>query len=456
IQHIADRKRAEERLLHEAMHDSLTGLPNRVYFLAKLQSELAAVKDDSSETVAVLFLDLDRFKVINDSLGHLYGDRLLVETAARLRASIRTNDLVARLGGDEFTVLLTGVQGDNDAIRVAERIQRDIAIPFKLGAYETCATASIGIAIYRRDHIPPEEMLRDADTAMYQAKALGKGQHAIFDRYMHTRAMNMMQIENDLRRGLEREEFLLHYQPIVEIESGRLLGFEALVRWLHPERGLIPPGTFIPVAEETGWIVPLGAWVLREACAQMKLWQEQFGIDSRLYVAVNISSKQFGQVDIPDQVTQTLRSTGLDARSLTLEITESVVMDNIEVATRILERLRSIGVELSIDDFGTGYSSLSYLHRLPINVLKIDRSFVNRLGKSKADKEIVRTIVLMAQTLGKGVVAEGVETEEQLAELRELKCGCGQGFLFSRPVGAEAAGQFVWNFVHGQGLLTSD
>lgn len=445
IQHIADRKRAEERLIHDALHDSLTGLPNRVYFMERLTSALADISAESERTLAVLFLDLDRFKVINDSIGHLYGDKLLMETATRISSCIRSCDLVARLGGDEFTVLLTGVQSEVDVIRVAGRIQREISVPLPLGSYETCTTASIGIALYRKDYKSAEEMLRDADTAMYHAKSLGKNQYAIFDRYMHARAMSVMQIETDLRRALEREEFVLNYQSIVDLETGRLLGFEALVRWRHPERGMISPAMFIPVAEETGCIVPLGQWVLREACSQMKLWQEQFAIETPLYISVNISSKQFGQVDLPDQVVEILRSTGLSPRSLKLEITESVVMDNIEVATRILERLQAIGIELSIDDFGTGYSSLSYLHRLPINTLKIDRSFVSRLGENKEDKEIVRTIIMMAQILGKGVVAEGVETTGQIEHLRELHCESAQGYYFSKPLDSEAAGQLIWN-----------
>ncbi|HKV42384.1 MAG TPA: EAL domain-containing protein [Blastocatellia bacterium] len=453
IQHISDRKQAEERLLHEVFHDALTGLPNRAHFMDRLRAELDLAAAQPGRIFAVLFLDLDRFKVINDSIGHLFGDQLLIGIADRLHNCLRASDAIARLGGDEFTILLPEIQDETDATRVADRIKRAVAMPFRLGDYETCATASIGIAIYRGDYTRPEDLLRDADTAMYRAKTLGKAQYSIFDKTMHASAMNRMRIETDLRRAIERQEFILHYQPIVSLDTGNLTGFEALVRWRHPEKGLIPPDTFIPVAEESGCIVPMGLWVMREACSQMKLWQEQFSMPNTLSVSVNLSSRQFGHADLLEQVIDTLQSTGLEAGMLKLEITESAVMDNIEVATIILEKLQAIGVELSIDDFGTGYSSLSYLHRLPIDTLKIDRSFVSRINENSENKEIVRTIILLAQTLGKGVVAEGIETKEQLELLRELKCESGQGYLFSRPVDSSSAGQLLWESLHWQGRL---
>jgi diguanylate cyclase (GGDEF)-like protein/PAS domain S-box-containing protein len=438
IQDISDRKRAEERLLHDAFHDALTGLPNRAFFVEQLQIALNGARRRPDRMFAVLFLDLDRFKIINDSIGHMCGDQLLIGIARRLRACLRPEDLIARLGGDEFTILLNDLTSVKDAIGVAERIQKQVSRSFNLSGYETFTTGSIGIALSNSSYDRPEDLLRDADTAMYQAKALGKAQHVIFDVAMHTRALNTLQLETDLRRAMDRKEFFLQYQPIVSLSTGTLSGFEALVRWRHPERGMIPPADFISVAEETGLIVPIGQWVLSEACSQLRSWQLQAVSDAPLSISVNLSSKQFAHPGLLEQIIQILVMTGLDPRALKLEITESVVMENVEAAAGMLERLRALGVELSIDDFGTGYSSLSYLHRLPIDTLKIDRSFVGRIEESD-NKEIVRTIVTLARTLGKGVVAEGVETREQLSLLRELNCDSAQGYLFSRPVDPDVA-----------------
>ncbi|HYP28590.1 MAG TPA: EAL domain-containing protein [Blastocatellia bacterium] len=446
IQDITNRKRAEEQLVHEALHDALTGLPNRAYFMDQLQISLEEVKNSKDHLFAVLFLDLDRFKLINDSIGHMIGDQLLIGIAHRLRKCLRPGDKVARLGGDEFTILLDGIRDASEAIEVADRIQKQVSHPFNLGGYETFTTASIGIALSNIGYERPEDLLRDADTAMYQAKSLGKARYVIFDQGMHAHAMNLLQLETDLRRAIDRKEFFIHYQPIVSLETGKLSGFEALVRWQHPERGLIPPENFIAVAEETGFIVPIGQWVLREACRQMRTWQDRISPDLSLSMSVNLSGKQFAHTNLIDQIVNILEVTGLDPRRLKLEITESVVMENIEVATRMLEQLRALGVELSIDDFGTGYSSLSYLHRLPIDTLKIDRSFVSRISENNENREIVRTILMLAQNLGMGVVAEGVETREQLESLQELKCDRGQGYLFSRPVNALDAERLILSF----------
>jgi diguanylate cyclase (GGDEF)-like protein/PAS domain S-box-containing protein len=443
IQDITDRKRAEDRLLHDAFHDALTGLPNRALFVDHLKLGVQRARRREDMLFAVLFLDLDRFKVINDSLGHMVGDQLLVGIARRLETCLRPGDTIARLGGDEFTVLLEDIADEEEVIEVAQRLQKELTQPFNLGGHEVFTSASIGIALSTTGFEKPEDLLRDADTAMYRAKSLGKARHELFDRGMHTRALSQLQLETDLRRAIDRQEFIIHYQPIVSLENFRLAGFEALVRWQHPERGLIPPTDFIRIAEETGLIVPLGHWVLREACYQMREWQKIIPADPPLSISVNLSSKQFMQPDLIGQVKAVLDESKIDPRSLKLEITESVVMENIEAATEMLKQLRDLGVELSIDDFGTGYSSLSYLHRFPISTLKIDRSFVSSMADNNENTEIVRTIVMLARNLGMKVVAEGVETKEQLAQLRALECDYGQGYFFSRPTDVDATGKLL-------------
>ncbi|HVF56048.1 MAG TPA: EAL domain-containing protein [Pyrinomonadaceae bacterium] len=436
---VAERKLVEAQLLHNAFHDGLTGLANRALFMDHLKLALGRAGRLEDYQFAVLFLDLDRFKVINDSLGHMAGDHLLVEIARRLETAMRPGDTVSRLGGDEFTILLDDLKDAGEAEAVAERLQRELAVTFRLGGHEVFTTASIGIALSATGYQRPGDILRDADTAMYHAKQLGKARHVVFDQAMHASAMDQLGLERDLRWAVERQELFLQYQPIVSLDTGSLRGFEALVRWQHPERGIIPPAKFIPIAEETGLIIQIGKWVLEEACRQMSEWQKLSPPDEPLPISVNLSGRQFLQPDLLAQIEDVLLKTGLEARSLKLEITETVVMENIETATRTLERLQALGVELSIDDFGTGYSSLSYLQRFPVSTLKIDRSFVSRITESDASAEIVRTIMNLAQHLGMDVVAEGVETEQQSMQLRALACEFGQGYYFSKPMDRDAA-----------------
>ncbi|MGB8509646.1 MAG: EAL domain-containing protein [Pyrinomonadaceae bacterium] len=443
IQDITDRKLAEQQLHHDAFHDALTGLPNRALFMDHLKLSIARAQRNDKLMYGVLYLDLDRFKIINDSLGHTIGDQLLVGIADRLKKNLRPGDTVARLGGDEFVILIEDIIEEQEAIHVAERIQKELATPFALSGREVFTTVSMGIAPSTTGYERAEDILRDADTAMYRAKSLGKARYEIFDKAMHARAINLLQLETDMRRAIEREEFFIHYQPIVALQDFNLRGFEALVRWQHPERGFISPMDFIPVAEETGLIVPLGEYVLREACKQMRKWHRMFPSDPAMFMSVNLSSKQFSQSDLISTVDHVLKETGLNPHSLKLEITESVVMENIETATQMLRELRDLGVTLSIDDFGTGYSSLSYLHRFPIDTLKIDRSFVTRMTENNENVEIVRTIVVLAQNLGMDVVAEGVETNDQLALLRKLGCENGQGYFFSKPVSHEGAEKII-------------
>jgi diguanylate cyclase (GGDEF)-like protein/PAS domain S-box-containing protein len=452
IQDITDRKLAEQQLHHDAFHDALTGLPNRALFMDHLKLAIARSRRNAQTKFAVLYLDLDRFKVINDSLGHTIGDQLLVGIADRLKKNLRPGDTVARLGGDEFTVLIEDIADETESVQVAERVQKELSVPFTLSGREVFTTVSMGIAPSATGYERAEDILRDADTAMYRAKSMGKARYEIFDKAMHARAINLLQMETDMRRALERDEFILHYQPIVALDNFRLRGFEALVRWQHPERGFISPMDFIPVAEETGMIVPLGEWVMREACRQMHHWQKTFPLDHPLFITVNLSSKQFTQATLISTFAMILQETGVKPQSVKLEITESVVMENVDTATEMLRELRSLGVQLAIDDFGTGYSSLSYLHRFPIDTLKIDRSFVTRMSENNENTEIVRTIVVLAQNLGMDVVAEGVETNEQLVLLQKLGCENGQGYFFSKPVNSDGAEKII---AETYGALTS-
>ncbi len=436
---ITERKYTEEKLLNDALHDSLTGLPNRVLFMERLSYALCQGKRRRNYSFAVLFLDLDRFKLINDSLGHAVGDRLLVAIARRLKKHLRVGDTVARLGGDEFTILLDDIKDSSVATNIADRLQEEIALPFYLDGHEVFTSASIGIASSTIGYECSEDLLRDADIAMYCAKALGKARYEVFDTTMHARAVVLLQLETDLRRGIERGEFLLHYQPIVSLQTCEITGFEALIRWLHPQRGLVSPAEFIPIAEETGLIVPIGWWIFREACRQLRLWQLQFPEYSSLVMSINLSAKQFAQPNLLAQIQQILQETELEPSSLKLEITESVIMENTEFVTAMLDQLQALGIQFSIDDFGTGYSSLAYLYRLPTNTLKIDRSFINKIDNDSEQLEIVRTIVALACNLGMNVVAEGIETVKHLAQLQALNCELGQGYFFSKPVDSQTA-----------------
>ncbi|HEV2880889.1 MAG TPA: EAL domain-containing protein [Pyrinomonadaceae bacterium] len=443
IQDITDRKRAEEQLQHEAMHDVLTGLPNRAMFIDHLELAIARAQRNEARKFAVLYVDLDRFKIINDSLGHAVGDQLLKEIAVRLWRCVRAGDTVARLGGDEFVLLLEDIYEENEAIEVAERIKSELAASFTLNGREVFTTVSIGVASSWTSYHQAEGLIRDADAAMYRAKSLGKNRHEIYDSAMHAQVNDLLQMETALRMAVERNELVVYYQSIVDLATFKISGFEALVRWNHPERGFISPANFIPLAEETGLIVDIGEWVLRDACRQMERWQKIFPSDPPLFVSVNLSSKQFIQSDLIQRVTQIIQETKINPEGLKLEITESAVMDNVETATEMLKKLRALGIKLSIDDFGTGYSSLSYLHRFPIDTLKVDRSFVVNMSEDSENVEIVRTIVSLAQNLGMNVIAEGVETKEQLAALRKLGCENGQGYFFSKPVNAKAAENLI-------------
>lgn len=439
---ITAQKLTEERLLHDAFHDALTGLPNSALLRDRLERAAAYAKRRRDYLYAVLFLDIDRFKNINDSLGHIEGDQLLIAIAGRLRGCVRPVDIVTRLSGDEFTILLDDISDRQEAIRAAERMQRALALPFKLNNQEIYATASIGIAVSSEGDDDPYNLVRDADTAMYRAKSRGTGLYEVFNASMHAQAVHVLGVETSLRRALGRQEFRLHYQPIVALSTGKIMGFEALLRWYSPSKGIVQPQDFIPVAEETGLIIPIGRWVLREACRQMVLWQKA-APGQQLFMSVNISPRQFTQVDLVDQIAAVLKETGVDPKQLKLEITESLLIDNVESTAVMMKKLQNMNLRLCIDDFGTGYSSLSTLYQLPIHTLKVDRSFVNRINAEGTHGEIVDTIIMLAHNLGMDVIAEGIENLGQLQGLKKRNCEYGQGYFFSRPVTADAAGALV-------------
>ncbi len=430
---ITEQKELEHQLLHNALHDSLTGLPNRTLFMNKLKRSLTRSQQQEDYFFAVLFLDLDRFKVINDTLGHQIGDSLLIKLARKLEQSVRPGDIVARLGGDEFGIILENIASVDDASHTATRIQQELSYPFNLGGNEVFVSASIGISHSLIPYNSPEDFIRNADTAMYRAKDKGRGCYELFDLDMQAKESARVQLEVDLRRALAHQEFELHYQPIISLENWKITGFEALIRWNHPTQGFISPLRFIPIAEETGLVIKIGQWVIREACQQVKLWQQKFNGDPALFMSINLSAKQFSDANLISQINQIISETQIDPGTLKIEITESAIIENIDMATDVINQLKALGVKISLDDFGTGYSSLSYLHRFPIDTLKIDRSFVTRMNMPK-NCEIVSTILTLANNLGLDVVAEGVETKEQILQLTGMKCDYVQGYLLSRPM----------------------
>lgn len=448
---VTARKHAEERLLHQNLHDALTGLPNRSLFLDRLQRAFIHSMRHPEYKFAVLFIDVDDFKKFNDSFGYAAGDAVIVELASRLASSLRRHeavsrlalmphgdDTLARLGGDEFAVLLDDIKDPSDAIRVANRVLDAVGVPFAFNGQEVFSSASIGVVLSSTDRDRAEDLLRDADIARYRAKAAGKARCEVFDADMHARAVTRLRLERELRAAMARGEFLVHYQPVVRLETGRITGFEALIRWQHPERGMLAPAEFIDIAEETGLIVPMNRWLLREICQQARVWHSRYPSDPHLMVTANLTSKELAQEDLVNSIRLTLQQTAMNPQHVQLEIRETVAMADAENAAHMLDRLKGLGVRLSIDDFGTGYSSLSRLQSLPLDTLKIDRSFISDMDDDHDKREIVRVIVMLGQQLGMKVVAEGTETADQVKYLKDLGCDYVQGFFFSRPVDARA------------------
>jgi PAS domain S-box-containing protein len=452
---ITERKRAEEMLAHNAFHDGLTNLPNRALFLDRLQQALTLSKRHPNYKFAVLLIDVDEFKIINDSLGHAAGDDLLIQIGQRLKESVRradtvsrprtsdvpdrpaNDDTLARLGGDEFTILLDDIRDPIEAVRVAERMQAELAIPFVVNQQGIVISASIGIAASTSPHTHAEDLLRDADIAMYRAKRAGKACCEVSDTAMHENAVKRLQLETDLRKALDQGEFRVYYQPIVSLQTGKITGFEALTRWQRPE-GILAPIAFIAVAEETGLIIPMNRQLLREACQHLRSWQSEFPSDPPLTMSVNMTSREFAQPDLAGEIRKSLEQTGVDPSCLQLEIIETIAMGDAEKSGHVLAQLKALGVRLSIDDFGTGYSSLSRLRRIPVDTLKIDRAFISNMDSDKENREIVRAIIVLAHNLGLKVVAEGTEKEEHINLLRDFNCEMAQGYLFSRPADDQA------------------
>ena len=435
LQDITDKKRAEGTLIHDALHDALTGLPNRVLFLDRLQVAFRRARRKFDNYFAVLYMDFDRFKLVDDSYGHQVGDELLLRIIDRLKSILRSCDTIARIGGDEFAMLVEDVDNLNEVKQVAERIREEMAKPFNLNNQDLFASVSIGIAGWSRKYTQPDVLLRDADTALYHAKRTGRNRFEVFDDQMHEKALRFLQIETDLRFALDREEFYLVYQPIVELADDRkLAGFEALIRWNHPTHCLIPPMEFIPIAEETGSISAIGEWVLQTACRQLYDWQQKNLELADVWMSVNVSTKQFMEPKLLSLISETLQDTKLAPHCLKLEVTETAMIEDIDYAVEAMNNLKSLGLKLAIDDFGTGYSSLNYLHRLPLTSLKIDRLFVNQMETGSESQEIIKTILALAKSLNLETIAEGVETVSQISQLTGLSCQLGQGYYFARPL----------------------
>jgi diguanylate cyclase (GGDEF)-like protein/PAS domain S-box-containing protein len=439
---LTEQKWMEAQLRHRAFYDELTGLANRALFVNRLEQAVIRLERNSSNQCAVLFLDLDRFKVINDSLGHTIGDQLLTALSGRLEGCIRRCDTLARLGGDEFSILLEEIDSLEDALAVCDRVHNSLKTPFKLGTYEVFATISIGVVCSSVGYEKSSDLLRNADTALYRAKAQGGACHTVFDQTMHQRAVALWQMATQAQFAVQREELKLRYQPVIDIIRHKVIAVEALIRWHHPQHGSISPGEFIPVMEETGVITMIGQWVLKEACQQVCEWQKQL-TDSPIFLNVNLSARQLTQNDLARQVKEILDETGFPAENLRLEITETAIMHNSAEALVVLNELKALNVGLCIDDFGIGYSSLSRLQQLPIDILKIDRAFVQNIGEQGENTEIIRTIIDLAESLDMGIVAEGVETQMQLDGLRELGCRNIQGFYFAKPMTPDMTLRFI-------------
>ena len=439
---VTERKSLEEQLTHQALHDPLTKIANRALFRDRVDHALAKLTRNRN-SLAVLFLDLDNFKAINDSMGHAAGDKLLVSVADRLQDCLRNTDTPVRLGGDEFAVLVETVHRSDEVAMIAERIKAVFSEPFTIDGKEVRVGTSIGVASSSSGALNSEELLRNADLAMYLAKNQGKGNYVIFEPKMHQALMERIELEEDLRRGIDNREFVLHYQPIVDLQTRRMMGMEALVRWKHPRCGLLPPDRFIPVAEETNLIVPLGEWILREACQQTQAWRQKYGGDLGISITVNISIRQFQQKELVDIVANALADSGLPPGTLILEITESFMIQDTEATILKLHELKKLGIRLAIDDFGTGYSSLSYLQRFPIDILKIDKSFVEKIGQGKEGKAVARAIIMMGDSLNLKTIAEGIEHPSQIQELQNLGCEAGQGFHFAKPLTTDDMDDFL-------------
>ncbi|MEC4805435.1 MAG: PAS domain S-box protein [Jaaginema sp. PMC 1079.18] len=449
LQDITERKKTEAQLEHRAYYDILTDLPNRTLFMSQLTQALQRLHNQPSFRFAVLFLDLDRFKIVNDSLGHLAGDRLLVSLTQRLQTILRPLDTLARLGGDEFTILLEDIHSLEEVTDVARRINQALQLPLNVEGMSIVTTVSIGITLSHSGYTQPEHLLRDADLAMYRAKEKGRSRYEIFDQEMHSFAVEQLRLEHDLRLAIERGEFLAYYQPIINLHTQAIAGFEGLIRWQHPQQGLIPPDRFIPIAEETGLISVMGEWMLQHSCAQLRTWQTTFPHCEELTMSVNLSSKQLRDAELLTIIDRIITQTEIPSHTLKLELTESMLVDNVTEAIAILDQIRDRGIQLSIDDFGTGYSSLSYLHRFPVNTLKIDKSFVSRMDDRGNNREIVETILALAYQLDLDAIAEGVETQQQLQQLQTLGCQFGQGYYFAPPLSANAVAEFIHQFACG-------